>query len=137
MLSDPGSDGQHQQQHHIDWNDTPDITEPPTSFALDWGPAEITIEKLETVEQPPIQLKKFANSKRGRFNFGEEQTDHLLEWLSTHADHPYPDGPDLYLLKAKTGLKYRQIRTWLVNNRSRKLQWTRKPPNLIDPDLES
>ena len=66
-------------------------------------------------------LRSFEES-RGRKNgarFPRDAVKILKQWLSEHADHPYPNEREKDALKQLTGLKRSQISNWLANARRR------------------
>ena len=80
----------------------------------------------------PMQIdRKIPQKPRKTLRF--EQKNILLNWLTSHADHPYPSPAERRVLEQKTGLTAMQVRTWFTNNRIRKLKY--KKDNNISKQL--
>jgi hypothetical protein len=150
MLSDPSSDGIHPRR--MEWHEPKDLPAPEIPYGMDWGiPApefpNVTVELPKSPQltsspafirpnlnqilsilrparetRPSSYVKKRTGLVEPRPRFTADQTRNLVTWLCDHADHPYPDNNELDVLKVQTGLNHKQIRVWLVNNRSRLLR---------------
>lgn len=98
-----------------------------------------------SVNQPQVQILALYHSKKcyqdseqhshdiiietskSRKNFPERCSTILKNWLTEHKENPYPTENDINHLGMATGLTRKQIRIFLVNNRSRFLN--RSPKN--------
>ncbi len=57
-----------------------------------------------------------------RPNFPKTISKQLDQWLSSHADHPYPSGDEKSQLCKELGLTMKQLEDWFSNARRRKLR---------------
>ncbi|KAL6923881.1 hypothetical protein FSHL1_001132 [Fusarium sambucinum] len=80
-------------------------------------------QQLHTVDsssnQSPILTPSTLPPKVGH-RFTLEALRSLKEWLSTHADNPYPNEEEKTILEHQTGLSRTQITNWLANARRRR-----------------
>ncbi|TKA76848.1 hypothetical protein B0A49_03398 [Cryomyces minteri] len=75
-----------------------------------------------------------ASRKSGN-RFPKAAVKVLKDWLSSHADRPYPTDEERDMLKKQTGLKTSQISDWLANARRRSK--IRRPKRCTSPTLQN
>ena len=86
------------------------------------------IEILHEVGTGPLSIEIKGTNTGRRLSVGGPRQPiplhakvYLLDWLDAHADNPYPSCSEWDKLERDTCLTRRQIRVFLVNNRSRYL----------------
>uniref|UniRef100_A0A7S3Y4L3 Homeobox domain-containing protein n=1 Tax=Heterosigma akashiwo TaxID=2829 RepID=A0A7S3Y4L3_HETAK len=67
------------------------------------------------------KAKKAVSGPTKGLRFSRETTRLLEAWLYAHRANPYPTKKDFHDFQQATGCSIAQLKTWFVNNRSRKL----------------
>uniref|UniRef100_A0A7S3Y4I8 Homeobox domain-containing protein n=1 Tax=Heterosigma akashiwo TaxID=2829 RepID=A0A7S3Y4I8_HETAK len=67
------------------------------------------------------KAKKAVSGPTKGLRFSRETTRLLEAWLYAHRANPYPTKKDFHDFQQATGCSTAQLKTWFVNNRSRKL----------------
>ena len=85
---------------------------------------------------PVVQDEDAGNSKRNGIRFPRHAVKTLRDWMSSHADNPYPNREEKAELERKTELKPNQIADWMANaRRRRKATEKTKPKPFMSPSL--
>jgi len=72
-----------------------------------------------TTQRKELNSMTDPRSRKSGARFHRDAVKILKQWLSEHADHPYPTERERDELKQLTGLKRSQISNWLANARRR------------------
>ncbi|KAK4949829.1 hypothetical protein LTR10_011671 [Elasticomyces elasticus] len=76
-------------------------------------------EYTNTEQRKPMRSMEEGRGRKTGARFPRDAVKILKQWLSEHADHPYPNEREKDELKQITGLKRSQISNWLANARRR------------------
>jgi hypothetical protein len=108
-----------------------DFSPPPSTSCLPTISRDINMaaedtsaaEKLADASNPALALtatdvSNALTSKIGP-RFSREAVLALRYWLSTHKEHPYPNGGEMEMLQRQTSLSKTQIANWFANARRR------------------
>jgi hypothetical protein len=115
---------------------SPFISSSPAGFpvradilSIETDPEKVNRRNDSYCDSPGKQMQQkfgsFAQRGKPRPNFSHEVKTNLLAWLAKHESHPYPDQAEIEVLARTNKLTVRQVRTFLVNNRMRKLRVNR------------
>jgi len=69
-----------------------------------------------------------TNKRRGYDRPSKDIKDYLVEWLVSHARHPYPSVVDKRRMCRFTGLTFDQVNHWFINARHRLLGRGKRKP---------